>query len=255
MGKKKVVFHTIFNEERHMKAKIILLSLTVMGIIFSACAGSPAPVDRYGAMQPVIQNYSPDGVQPDLLNLNTTNSFQTQYNSNDGSITVLNLGGFQVKIMPMTDGRSRGALNRTNDEFAAVIAKYEADLQNNPRDYDACIVLAGLYIDRGRPGDAESALKYSNQALEISQNDPQALYTRSLAYVEQNENDKALSDLETVLKTNLQSMKGVYYVMGMIYYKDGKVEEAIDAFEKVKAFDPEFVDTDEILKILYSRRG
>jgi tetratricopeptide (TPR) repeat protein len=57
-----------------------------------------------------------------------------------------------------------------------------------------------------------------------------------------------------VLRTNIQSMKGVYYVMGMIYYKDGKTDEAISAFEKVKTIDPEFVDTGEVLEELYKKK-
>jgi tetratricopeptide (TPR) repeat protein len=245
----------MFKEEIQMKAKTSLFSLVAGGIILAACTGTPAAsgsqvtVDRFGNMQPVIQTYTPSQTDGNEVIEYDSKAFLPQYNL-DGSITVFTFNNVQVRILPMTDGRTRGALNRTVDEFDALIAQCEGALQTNPQDYDACIMLAGLYIDRGRPGDAELAVKYSSKALEISQNDPQALFVRGAAYAEQGDNPKALSDLERVLKSNLQSLKGVYYIMGMIYYKDGKVDEAIEAFEVVKTIDPDFVDTDEILGIL-----
>jgi tetratricopeptide (TPR) repeat protein len=243
-----------------MKAKITFFSLAAAGVILSACAtGSPAAVDHFGNMQPIINNYTP-GAASDSIQIEESNSWLPVYNP-DGSITIMNVGGWAVKVLPMTerrtrgDLRTRGALNRTTEEFDIMIAQYTEALRKNPQDYDACIILAGLYIDRGNPGDAELAVKYSDQALAISKNDPQALYARGLAYAEQGESAKALADLEAVLKTNLQSMKGVYYVMGMIQYKSGKIDEAIDAFEKVRTLDPGFGDTDEVLEELYKLKA
>jgi tetratricopeptide (TPR) repeat protein len=153
----------------------------------------------------------------------------------------------------MTDGRTRGALNKTTGESDTLIGEYERTIRANPGDYDANIKLAGLYYDRGKPGDAEQSIRYSSRALELNLNDPLALYARGLAYAEQGESSKALDDLQvvTVLVSNPDSAKGVYYVMGTIHYKDGNVEEAIDAFEQVKNLDPGFVDTGKILEQLY----
>ena len=183
---------------------------------------------------------------------------QTQYNR-DGSITLFRFRNILVRIMPMTVSRSsRGALDRSPEEFNNLINQLEADVNANPRDFDSYIMLAGLLIDRGGPGDAERAVRFSDQALSIRINDPDALYARGVAYSEIDDapsRARAINDLENVLQANLQSMKGVYYVMGMVYYKDGKINEAISAFEKVKTIDPEFVDTDEILEVLYNRRN
>jgi tetratricopeptide (TPR) repeat protein len=41
--------------------------------------------------------------------------------------------------------------------------------------------------------------------------------------------------------------------MGTLYFRDGKIEDSIAAFEKVIALDPEFANTPEILKQLYSQ--
>jgi len=246
------LFHTILVEETKMKTKIALFVLVAAGIAVCGCASSPA-----GGSEKI--KTSLDGFTPgekSSVGYQSNKAVQPVYNK-DGSITVMTTGNFQIKILPMTNTRGRGALNRSTEEFDKMIKQYEANLAANPQDYDACIMLAGLYIDRGKEGDADKAVKYGDQALAIRKDDADALYVRGIAYNEKDDpasRAKALNDLDQVLKSNLQSMKGVYYVMGMIYYKDGKIDEAITAFEKVKTIDPEFVDTDEILEALYKKK-
>jgi tetratricopeptide (TPR) repeat protein len=232
-----------------MRTKIVLFVLITAGIVLYGCAGTPK-----AQVTPSFEGFTPGGTTTYAVLEFDASSLQPQ-NNPDGSITVFSKGNFQFKIMPMTRGDSRGALSRTNSEFDALIKQNEAKLAANPQDYDACIVLAGLYIDRGRDGDADLAVKYSDMALAIRQDDAEALYARGLAFNKKGDSSKALGDLEAVLKTNIQSMKGVYYLMGMINYKDGKIDEAIEAFEKVKAIDPKFVDTDEILEVLYQKKA
>jgi tetratricopeptide (TPR) repeat protein len=188
------------------------------------------------------------------ITVNDPKNFAPQYNR-DGSLTVYQKGNFQIKILPMTTGRTRGALSRTTDELDAEIAKYEEALRTNPLDYDGYVMLAGLYINRDKPGDAEQALKYSNRAFEINPGDSSARYIRGLAYAGQENFPQAISDLEAVLTPDIEDPRGIYYIIGTVYYKDGKVDEAIEAFEKVKALDPEFVDTNEVLQELYSLKG
>ena len=230
--------------------KTTLFVLIGVGIVLFGCTGTPSTVDRLGNARPNLQE-TPDGaVTPGVMVMEfDSNSFSPRYNP-DGTITMFTFNNVRVTILPMTDGRTRGALNRTTQEFDTLITRYTAAIRSNPQDYDSLIMLAGLYIDRGLPGDAELAVRYSDQALAISRDNPEALYARALAYREKGDNASALSDLETILMTNIQSMKGVYYVMGMIYYKEGRAEEALSAFEKVKAIDPNFVDIDEILEFL-----
>jgi tetratricopeptide (TPR) repeat protein len=184
-----------------------------------------------------------------------------QYNP-DGSMTLFTVNGVEVKIMPMTRRNSRGGSIPVTNEFDALIAKYTDTVRENPQDFDACIMLAGLYFRRNRPGnsgegipaDAELAVKYSNQALGLGINDPQALYLRGLAYANQGKNPQALTDFEVVLKSNLGTMKGVYYIMGMLFIRENRKDEAIEAFEKVQILDPDFGDTNTILEQLYSMR-
>jgi hypothetical protein len=54
---------------------------------------------------------------------------------------------------------------------------------------------------------------------------------------------------------DIQSAKSVYYLMGMIYAMDLRTNnEAINAFERVAALDPDFIDIKDVLMVLYSRR-
>jgi tetratricopeptide (TPR) repeat protein len=250
--KRGAFFMLYFKEETEMKRKGIFLALTAAVIALAGCTGTPATVDRYGNIQPSVQDYSTTSFNSTVMDYESK-TFMPQLNP-DGSMTLFSVNKLQIKMMPMTDGRTKGALNQNTEEFDELIAKYEGDLEASPQDYDACIMLAGLYIDRDKPGDAGQAIKYSNMALEIRQDDPQALYARGLSYKEAGESDKALSDLRAVLKLNLQSVKGVYYTMGTIYMKQKKPDDAIASFEKVAALDPDFADTQEILEVLYQQK-
>jgi tetratricopeptide (TPR) repeat protein len=238
-----------------MKTKILLLVSVAAGIAVFGCASTGSS----GQIKTNLDGFTP-GEKPTTLVYEYDAKTQPTYNK-DGSITVLTTKNVQIRILPMTNTRGRGALNRSTEEFDKLIRQYEAEIKTNPQNYDTYIMLAGLYIDRGKPGDADMAVKYGDQALAVSKDNAaalaNALYVRAIAYSEKDDKAsraKALEDLEQVLKTNLQSMKGAYYIMGMIYYKEEKIDEAITAFEKVKNMDPEFVDTNEILDVLYSKK-
>jgi tetratricopeptide (TPR) repeat protein len=226
----------------------VFLVLVATGMILSGCAGTGK-----AQINPGFDGLTPGGAGYAVPEFEE-GSMQPQYDP-DGSITLFSKGSIRFRIMPMTaNGNTRGALPGPNGELDTLIKRYEADLAANPRDFDACIMLAGLYIDRGRDGDADLAVRYCNTALAVRRDDAEALYARGLAYNARGDSSPALVDLVAVLRTNIQSMKGVYYIMGMIYYKDGKIDEAIESFEKVETIDPEFVDIDEILELLYQMK-
>jgi tetratricopeptide (TPR) repeat protein len=225
-----------------------LFILIATGMILFGCAGT-----RSAQINPGFDGLTPGGTSYAVPESGES-SLQPQYDL-DGSITLFSKGNIRFSIMPMTmNGATRGALPGPSGEFDTLIKRYEADLAANPRDFDTCIMLAGLYINRGRDGDADLAVRYCNTALAVRRGDAEALYARGLAYNAKGESAPALVDLVAVLRTDIQSMKGVYYIMGMIYYNDGKIDEAIESFEKVKTIDPEFVDIDEILEMLYQMK-
>ena len=186
----------------------------------------------------------------------------------DRKISLLRVNGYDVCVWQLTTGPKKGDI-WPDEKIPVLIKKNQAVLEKNPNDYQACIMLAGLYIDRGQPGDLNEAVKYTNMALALENNSPHAIYTRSIAYFKNNENDKAIKDIETLMEINLQSVKGAYYLMGLIYYKEEaqlrnngnitaaavKLDAAIDAFENVALFEPDFADIQEILKELRKRKN
>ena len=228
-----------------MKIKIVIFAL--IGVIFtlSGCKGMPTTTDP---------GFSLDGSNS-LLEEYEARDFVPQVNA-DGSLTMYSFNNRPVTASVLSNPKPKGAI-RPDDEIAVLIKQYEAVLQANPRDFETCIMLAGLYIDRNAPGDADQAIKYSNMAVSMSKDNPHALYARGMAYMigEKKEDfDKAISDLQGVMKLNLQSVKGVYYLMGGLYARADKIDEAIDAFEKVAIFDPDFADVPEILNTLRARK-
>ena len=234
-----------------MKTNIILIIL-IAAIILIGCGGTPVAVDRFGNTQPVIivPAVTPSSSETLIYDSNSL-SFLPSINPN-GSVTLFRFNDFQVVVLPYTDNRTRSALSITTGEYDSQIAQYTRALEANPDDYDACIMLAGIYINRGLPGDAAIAIDYSNRALAISNDNPEALYARGLAHSENGQSQNALNDLTAVLRTNIQSMKGVYYLMGMIQFRAGDIDEAIESFEKVRTIDPDFVDVNRVLAILYT---
>ena len=210
-----------------------LFVLIGMGIVLIGCTGTPSTA------------VTSDVIVTDI----DSNTFSPQYNQG-GTITMFTFKNLRITIFPMIS--TRRATNRTTQEFDTLIAIYAQAIESNPQDYEANIMLAGLHINHRRQGDAELAVRYSDQALAISRDSPEALYARALAYKEKGDNANALIDLETILMTNIRSMKGVYYVMGMIYFEEGRMEEAAIAFDKVKTLDPNFADINEILEYLHN---
>jgi len=230
----------------------IIICLIILAVL-SSCGGTPVVPDRSGYVQPVVQetpNLSTNA--PSTIEY-SPGMFSPTYNI-DGSITMFSLNNLNFRIMPMTHPITRSPSVRSSGETDTLIVQYTRALEVNPNDIDTYIILAGLHLDRGRPTDTDLAIKYSSQALEISNNNPLALYSRSLAYNEKRDNQNALKDLNELLRITPQSQKGVYYMMGMIYYRENNYNQAIESFERVKTIDPNFADTNEILTRLYRLR-
>jgi len=143
--------------------------------------------------------------------------------------------------------RLRGENNKTTNELNEKIAEYTSAFNANPNDYDTCINLIFLYIQRDSWADV---VEFSTKALDISKGDPLALLIRGLSYYEMGGHDQnALEDLQTVIKMNIQSKKA-YFDMVDIYCKKNEPEKAREVFEAYKAIDPEFTGFDEILEWL-----
>jgi len=142
----------------------------------------------------------------------------------------------------------RGEPDNKTNEPDEEITKYTDAFNANPNDYDTCIELVLLYMQKG--SELEKAVEYSNKALDIREGDPLALYARSLAYYKMGKhNPNVLNDLQAFLEMDIQS-KEAYYAIGMVYLREKESGKALEAFEKCKAIDPDFSDVNERLKLL-----
>jgi tetratricopeptide (TPR) repeat protein len=99
--------------------------------------------------------------------------------------------------------------------------------------------------------DFSAMINDYNQKIEANPNERDARIMRGLAYYKNGNWKKAIDDLLTVSEMN-KGMEGVYYALGNCYYEieKGKKVKAIEAFEKVKAIDPEFADINATLELL-----
>jgi len=122
---------------------------------------------------------------------------------------------YTIKFPRLTTGQKRNAADVTNEDFNAMISDYTKKIEANPKDNNARIMRGLLYFKNG---------EYVN----------------------------ALKDLQAVSEMNPRGMEGVYYAMGKSYYEIGENDKAIEAFEKIKAINPEFADVNEILTLLKS---
>jgi tetratricopeptide (TPR) repeat protein len=141
---------------------------------------------------------------------NVSGTPETYYDeySIEAIIFIFHKYSFKVSYSTFT-GRNKG-INDITEDFSAMINDYTQKIEANPNERDAHIM-------------------------------------RGLAYYKNYNYTKAIEDLLTVSEMN-KGMEGVYYALGNCYYEIGKKDKAIEAFEKVKAIDPEFADIKKTLE-------
>jgi len=145
----------------------------------------------------------------------------------------------------------KGKRNSEETENLNIQIKENTDnIKINPNDHNSLIKLAGLYLTRNNIGDIKKAIEFANKALEIKKDESlPALLIRGLAYYKENLREKALNDLEEIIKLDKHNLKCItYYTIGSIHLRDGEKEEACKNFEKVKAIDPKFADIQKIFE-------
>lgn len=91
---------------------------------------------------------------------------------------------------------------------------------------------------QGRPDSTISALERINRDILSSPNEPTGYYQRALHRIQDDSLNSALADMQRAIL--LDSTQAVYYeTAGDIHYRKTRVKEAMDAFDKCIALDPE----------------
>lgn len=113
--------------------------------------------------------------------------------------------------------------------------QYEKASAINPLDYQAPSLLAFAYRDLNEPDKARAAyrlsLKNAKKHLELSPDDSRALYLGATALFELDEKEKGLEWAEKALRTDPDNPYNLYG-LACFYSRFGKVDEAIECFEK-----------------------
>lgn len=112
---------------------------------------------------------------------------------------------------------------------------YEAASRINPLDFQAPSLLAFAYRDLKQPDKARAAYEISlanaKRHLELNPDDSRALYLGATALFELEQKELGLEWVEKALKTDPDNPYNLYGI-ACFYSRYGKVDEAIECFEK-----------------------
>jgi tetratricopeptide (TPR) repeat protein len=124
---------------------------------------------------------------------------------------------------------------------------YNAALDINPNFYPAANNLAYLIAEKG--GNLNKALSLAQKAKEMLPDDPNVMDTLGLVYYKKGLYDSAVDELEDSVKKNPDNAL-VHFHLGLAYYKRGDKALAKTELETALKLDNKFDNSDEARKIL-----
>ena len=142
-----------------------------------------------------------------------------------------------------------GTLYETQKRFELAEKHYNAALEINPDFCPAANNLAYLLADRG--GDLNKALSLAQKAKEKFPEDPNVMDTLGLVYYKRGLYDSAIDEFTDSLKKNPDNAV-VHYHLGMAFYKKGDKDRAKKELKKALGLDQKFDKAEEARRILSS---
>ena len=124
---------------------------------------------------------------------------------------------------------------------------YNAALSINPNFYPAANNLAYLIAERG--GNLNEALSLAQKAKEMLPNDPNVMDTLGLVYYKKGLYDSAVDELSDSVKKDPDNAV-VHFHLGLAYYKRGDKALAKTELETALKLDNKFDNSDEAREIL-----
>ncbi len=118
-------------------------------------------------------------------------------------------------------------------KYDKAIEEYTALLQNDPKNVQAMLGLAGLNEIKGKESEA---LAYYQKATETKQ--PNAFIAKAGYHLKKREASKALSVLDEALKIDARNMAALE-MKGRLLVGEKKFKEAIKVFEEIELLNPE----------------
>lgn len=138
---------------------------------------------------------------------------------------------------------NRGLSNAALKKDDEAISDFKKANEINPSNHAALFETGVIYANKS---DFENALKYFGDAITVNQ-DVKYLYKRSIILFQQKEYDKALDDLNKIIKSD-PSFAYAYNDRGSVYKEQSKLDDAIADYKKA-------VTIDKSLKIAHNNLG
>jgi len=123
-------------------------------------------------------------------------------------------------------------------DFQGAEAHYSQVLSVEPNNYTALVNVATIYLSKGEWQRAERSLKWASLTNGAN---PEIFYKLGFSLQQQGKLDEAIVAYQKVLKQQ-ENYSAAYSQLGMIYHQQGKFEEAIAAFRKCIALEPNSAD-------------
>lgn len=161
---------------------------------------------------------------------------------------VLLIYTIQVVIKPQLPPSPRTAAEKALFDAKGEVAR-------NPKNAKARLALARVYIGIGQ---YEKALASLRSALSLDKNNVEARYLTGVAYYEMGNYGEALSNLQKAASIKgafAEQLAPIYEEIGKTYSAIGKSVNAVDAYKKALAYQPEAADIIFLLAQEYERLG
>jgi len=124
---------------------------------------------------------------------------------------------------------------------------YQQVIQLNYQKPDVYSSLADIYKEEG---DTAMAVKVVEKGREIFPNDFNLLVSEINISLATNDKAKAKQDLELAMQMD-KTNPSIFFAVGTIYDQMGNVEQAVDAYQKAIALNPEYFEANYNLGALY----
>ena len=124
-----------------------------------------------------------------------------------------------------------------------MVTDYQTEAQSNPNDANLQLILGHLYKRLGK--DTEALTAYQ-RATTLAPNDYYTYFALGQFYVRMRKNEEAIRELTKSITLSERSqlvspeeLTAIYKALGHAYYSRDKLDEAIQAWEKISELDPQ----------------
>ncbi|MBE0448026.1 MAG: tetratricopeptide repeat protein [Actinobacteria bacterium] len=129
------------------------------------------------------------------------------------------------------------------------LLRYKTTIKNNPKDAEAHVGLASIYLEIGQP---DKAVKELNTAIKLEPRSWNARFELGMAYDALNKTDEAARQFWQAIAID-PSNEYAFHQLGRLYHKQKQYDRAIQAYKKTLGINPTLADTHYYLGQCYEK--